>query len=234
MQHGLAVSNSHVKGMGMSCARSRTGVLLARVPGYRQVPSGPLRPLIAQPRAESKPRSVQKATKLPHRPPPAPAAVAPSTTVPETADVRQNSVPGTLLRLGLAGAILAQLTGPHFKTWLSPDRWDPDRVVIQSRRLWYYSTLLRAGALAGLADFDASQVEELLAAVGPAFQDLKKFWLPEVSGWLFASPSTPEKPQKQLQVRDEPLASNQCVTECECCACPLGCVCDAVTAGSVI
>lgn len=207
MPNSPAVSNLPATGMGMPCARSTRCTLVPRVPAHRLVTSRPLRPLASQPRAESKrPNSAPKAAKVPQGPRTA-QAVAPAALVTETADVKTNSVQGSLLRLGLAGAILAQLTGPHFKTWLNADRWDPDRLVLQARRLWYYSTLLRAGSLAGLAEFDASQVEELRAAVGPAFQGLKKFWLPEVSGWLFSSPSTPEKWQPQAQVREFPFSA---------------------------
>eukprot|EP00884_Botryococcus_braunii_P005117 jgi/Botrbrau1/14606/Bobra.67_2s0006.1 len=113
---------------------------------------------------------------------PSAAVTTTETAVPQTA---VGGASGDQLRQTLKMGILQQLLGPHFNTWLDPARWDPDRVVIQARRLWYYSTLLQKRALAGQATFSTQQIQALLDAVKPAFKDLLQFWIEPAHGWLF-------------------------------------------------
>ena len=78
-------------------------------------------------------------------------------------------------RKALRVAIADQLKGPHFNTWLYSKRFDADRLVIQARRLWYYATLLRPGALGSEGEFRAKQLEQLRIAADNAFKDIQKF-----------------------------------------------------------
>ncbi len=91
---------------------------------------------------------------------PAPIAVDPNTT-----DARG----------ALRTAVFNQLAGPHFQTWLDPGRFNPDRLAIQSRRLWYYSTLLAPEALGGMREFSAEELKELRIAADNAFAGLHRF-----------------------------------------------------------
>jgi len=70
----------------------------------------------------------------------------------------------------LQTAIADQLTGPHFDTWLDSTRFQADRLVTQTRRLWYYSTLLLPGALGTEREFSVSQMEQLGACFNPSIQ----------------------------------------------------------------
>jgi hypothetical protein len=76
-------------------------------------------------------------------------------------------------RQALRTAIVDQLTGPHFDTWLDKKRFVPDRLVIQSRRLWYYATLLTPGAVSAL--FTEEQLSMLRTAAVDAFADIQHF-----------------------------------------------------------
>jgi hypothetical protein len=75
----------------------------------------------------------------------------------------------------LQKAIADQLTGPHFDTWLDEKRFQADRLVTQTRRLWYYSTLLLPGALGRDMDFSELQLQQLGAAAIKAFKDIQGF-----------------------------------------------------------
>jgi hypothetical protein len=103
---------------------------------------------------------------------------------------------GRRLHQLLKKQLAQQLNGPHFETWLDPKCFDPTRLVMQARRLWYYSTLLapfamatqgytgdekqtEQGQMAGLsiseAGFSPKRMEQLKAAAVDAFSNLKAF-----------------------------------------------------------